>query len=206
MKNNLNQLKNNPVLQKLGIAGAISMVSLLASWSAIVVLLHGNLPWAITLAIAAFLLDSLDGFTARKLGKASEFGRQLDGMIDAFNYSLFAALLVQQVLLPGALGFITGFAILAFGILRLIGFNTEGYIKHKGKLYYRGVVTCHLSLAAIICVFISQFISLSPWVYAAVLCVLAVLQLSSVRTRKTGALAFWIPVSVLLVVGAWLWL
>ncbi len=206
MKNILAQLKNNPVVTKLGLAGAISMVSLLASWSAIVVLLQGNLPWAITLAIIAFLLDSLDGFTARKLGKASEFGRQLDGMIDAFNYSLFAALLVQQVLLPGVLGYITGFAILAFGILRLIGFNTEGYLKHKGKLYYRGVVTCHLSLAAIMCVFISQFIALSPWVYAAVLCTLAVLQLSSVRTRKTGALAFWIPISVLLVIGAWAWL
>ena len=120
MKNILAQLKNNPVVTKLGLAGAISMVSLLASWSAIIVLLQGNLPWAITLAIIAFLLDSLDGFTARKLGKASEFGRQLDGMIDAFNYSLFAAVLVQQVLLPGVLGYITGFAILAFGILRLI--------------------------------------------------------------------------------------
>ena len=82
----------------------------------------------------------------------------------------------------------------------------RAYYQHKGKLYYRGVVTCHLSLAAIMCVFISQFVALSPWVYAAVLCTLAVLQLSSVRTRKTGALAFWIPVSILLVVGAWAWL
>ncbi len=196
----------NQLWQKLGIAGLISIASLAVAWAAILMLLSNNLQLAIILAIVAFLLDCLDGFAARKLGKASEFGRQLDGMIDAFNYSLFAALLVWHVLLPGLPGAIVGFLILAIGIIRLLGFNEEGYIHHKGRLYYRGVVTCHLSLAAILFVFLQQLFAIPPFIIAVILTLLAVLQLSNIRTRKTGALLFWIPVSLFIIVGALVWL
>ena len=198
------QLKE--LYETIGLAGLISITSLLAAWGAIIALITNDLKLAIVLAVIAFLLDSLDGFTARKLGKASEFGRQLDGMIDAFNYSLFAALLVQLYLIPGALGFITGFFILAFGVLRLVGFNTKGYLKRNNKLYYEGVVTCHLSLAALILVFTNSFITVPTAVSVAVLIMLSVLQLSRIRTLKTNALAFWIPVALCIAIGAMIWL
>lgn len=194
------------IIETIGIAGAVSILSLLAAWAAICLLLAGQLQFAVVAAVVAFLLDSFDGFLARKLGKASEFGRQLDGMIDAFNYSLFAALLVQQILLPGVLGFITGFFILAFGILRLVGFNTNGYLKRGKKLYYEGVVTCHLSLSAIIFVFLDQFLTIPSWVVAGILIILSILQLSTIRTPKTGALLFWIPVAILIAIGSFIWL
>jgi len=105
------------LVSTIGWAGLISLASLLASWAAISSLLSGDAKLAIVLASIAFQLDALDGFIARRLGKASEFGRQLDSMVDLINYSLLAALVTQQLLLPNLLGFIAAFFILAFGIL-----------------------------------------------------------------------------------------
>jgi CDP-diacylglycerol--serine O-phosphatidyltransferase len=186
-------------------------MSLFASWAAIALLLGHQFKWAILMACVAFQLDSLDGFIARKLGKASEFGRQLDSMIDSINYSLFAALVTQQVLLPNALGFVAGFFILAFGILRLVLFNIDGYLEDNDVLYYRGVVTCHLSLATLLFYVLQKVwptlqTTAGNWLVAIVLIGLSLGQLSTLRTRKTGALLFWIPVSLGIGAGAIIWL
>jgi CDP-diacylglycerol--serine O-phosphatidyltransferase len=199
------------IAETVGWAGLVSLLSLLASWGAIALLLGHQFKWAVALASVAFQLDSLDGFVARRLGKASEFGRQLDSMIDAINYSLFAALVTQQILLPNLLGFVAGFFILAFGILRLVLFNIDGYLEDNDVLYYRGVVTCHLSLVTLL-IYVAQKMWAplnSPagmWVVAFVLMALSVGQLSTLRTRKTGALLFWIPVSIAIGLSAIVWL
>jgi CDP-diacylglycerol--serine O-phosphatidyltransferase len=192
--------------KKLGVAGIISLLSLLSAWVGISFLLDGNLPLTFSFAAAAFIFDSLDGYVARKLNTSSEFGRQLDGMIDAINYSLFAALTTWRILMPNMLGICVGFVILTTGILRLINFNHEGYLKKGKTLYYRGIVTCHLSLITGLLVILTHSITLNHWIIAAILTIFALLQLSNIPTRKTHALFFWIPVSIIIVVGAWLWL
>jgi CDP-diacylglycerol--serine O-phosphatidyltransferase len=199
------------LVSTIGWAGLISLTSLLASWASISSLLSGNAKLAIVLASIAFQLDALDGFVARRLGKASEFGRQLDSMVDLINYSLLAALVTQQLLLPNVLGFIAAFFILAFGILRLISFNIKGYFEEGDVRYYRGIVTCHLSLATLI-IFVAKktlpidSLPYSDWVIAFILIALSIGQLSQIKTRKTGALLFWIPVSIFIGVGALIWL
>jgi CDP-diacylglycerol--serine O-phosphatidyltransferase len=199
------------LVSTIGWAGLISLTSLLASWAAISSLLSGNAKLAIVLASVAFQLDALDGFVARRLGKASEFGRQLDSMVDLINYSLLAALVTQQLLLPNLLGFIAAFFILAFGILRLISFNIKGYFEESDIRYYRGIVTCHLSLATLI-IFVAKktlpidSLPYSDWIIAFILIALSIGQLSQIKTRKTGALLFWIPVSLFIGVGALIWL
>ena len=192
--------------RKLHIPGAISLASLFLSWSAIVLLLSGNIGLSVAVAVGAFLLDSADGFAARKLGRVSEFGRQLDGMIDLINYSLLAALVIWQELLPGVLGLIVGYLVIATGILRLVAFNQEGYVRKKDVLYYRGVTTCHLSLIAFLFLVAIEVVFIPPLLIAFVISIFAVLQLSNLKTRKTGALLFWIPVSLLIAIGGLLWL
>jgi CDP-diacylglycerol--serine O-phosphatidyltransferase len=199
------------LVSTIGWAGLVSLTSLLASWAAIIYLLSGDAKLAIVLASIAFQLDALDGFLARKLGKASEFGRQLDSMVDLINYSLLAALVTQQLLLPGVLGFISGFFILAFGILRLISFNIKGYTEEGDIRYYRGIVTCHLSLATLV-IYVAQkrlpidSLPYADWIIAFILIALSIGQLSQIKTRKTGALLFWIPVSIAIGIGALIWL
>ena len=74
-------------------------------------------------------------------------------------------------------------------------------------LYYRGVVTCHLSLATMIIYVVERFgVALNDWLVFGVLVVLSVGQLSTLKTRKTGALLFWIPFTLLTGIGAWFWL
>jgi CDP-diacylglycerol--serine O-phosphatidyltransferase len=203
--------RNKELVSTIGWAGLVSLTSLLASWAAIVALLSGDTKLAIVLASIAFQLDALDGFIARKLGKASEFGRQLDSMVDLINYSLMAALVTQQLLLPGVLGFVAGFFILAFGILRLISFNIKGYASEGDRLYYRGIVTCHLSLATLVIYVAKRVLPLdtfaySDWIIAFILIALSIGQLSQIKTRKTGALVFWLPVSFVIGIGALIWL
>ena len=190
----------------IGWAGLVSFFSLLAAWFAIYLVITNQAALAIQFAVAAFLLDATDGFIARKLGKDSNFGRQLDGMIDAINYSLLAALVTVLVLLPSWLGFIVGFLILAFGILRLVLFNIDGYLEQGDVRYYTGVVTPHLSLACVLIYFVEHFVALPSWLIAAVLVALALGQISTLKVRKTGVLLFWIPASIAIAVGAFFWL
>lgn len=189
-----------------GWAGLVSLLSLFSAWTAIMFLLQSNTRLAIIFSVAAFLADTFDGFLARKLGTASVFGRNLDSMVDAINYSLLAALVTELVLLPGTLGYLIGFLILATGILRLVLFSIDGFEAEGNKLYYTGVVTPHLTLATALIYFATQLVAIPEWVIAIVLGLLAVLQLSTIRTLKTGVLLFWIPAAIAIAVGAVVWL
>ena len=189
-----------------GWAGSVTLLSLLAAWSAIAFLLDSNVRLAIVFAVVAFLLDIADGFLARKLGATSEFGRLLDSMVDAVNYSMLAALVAERVLLPGVLGFVVGFLILACGILRLVLFTMNGFEEEGNRLYYVGVITPHLTLAVALTYLVTQFVEVPDLVVAATLGAIALAQLSTLRTRKTGVLVFWIPASIATAIGALLWL
>ncbi|MCF8546503.1 MAG: CDP-alcohol phosphatidyltransferase family protein [Microbacteriaceae bacterium] len=189
-----------------GWAGTVTLLSLLAAWSAIAFLLDSNVRLAIVFAVVAFLLDIADGFLARKLGTTSEFGRLLDSMVDAVNYSMLAALVAERVLLPGVLGFVVGFLILACGILRLVLFTMNGFEEEGNRLYYVGVITPHLTLAVALTYLVTRFVEVPDLVVAATLGAIALAQLSTIRTRKTGVLVFWIPASIATAIGALLWL
>lgn len=199
-------MKLKTYFAQLGLPGAISALSLLAAWFAIVLLLNGELKYSIVCAAFAFILDSLDGYVARKLERVSELGRQLDSMMDLVGYSIYAALLVYQELLPDWQGIVVGYSIILCGILRLLRFNNDGYTEVGSVRYYRGVVTCHLSLAAIGFLLLSTQLTLPPLLITITLLLLSALQLSDVKTRKTGMLPIWYAVVGATVIGALLWL
>lgn len=194
------------IAKQVGWAGLVTILSLLSAWTSISFILSDNPKLAIIFSVLAFLLDSLDGFVARKLGTSSVFGTYFDSMVDAINYSVLAALVTEQVLLPGIAGYLIGFLILVFGILRLVLFTVNGFAKKDDKVYYVGVVTPHLTLATALIFFLSQVAEIPAWSIATVLGILAVLQLSTIKTRKTGVLLFWIPVSIAIAIGAVVWL
>jgi len=169
-------------------------------------LLNGFVKYAIVCSGIAFLLDALDGYIARKLNQTSEFGKQLDSMIDIVNYPIISALFIQLVLMPNFWGALVGFFVITTAILRLINFNKNGFIKHKNKLYYRGLVVCHVSLVIALLVLIVRFVDIPQIIIAIIILTVASLQLSNIKTRKTGALFFWIPVAIIIGIGALLWL
>lgn len=195
----------------IGWPGLVTLLSICSSWTAIGFLLAGNVKLTVLFGAIAFQLDVLDGYLARRLNKTSDFGRQLDSLSDVINYSLLAALVTSQHLLPNLLGNVVGFLILAFGILRLALFNVKGFYAEGEVLYYRGIITCHLSLATLLIYVLERITPLADlpfrdYLIAGVLSVLAIGQLSQIKTRKSGVLIFWIPVSILIGLGALLWL
>jgi phosphatidylserine synthase len=127
-------------------------------------------------------------------------------MVDAINYSLLAALVTERLLIPNSFGFFIGFLILACGILRLVLFTIKGFQEEGSKLYYTGIVTPHLSLAVALIFLVSKVVEVPVFVSGFILIVLALGQLSTLKTLKTGVLLFWIPASVFLAIGSFLWL
>ena len=191
------------VFDYLGLPGIISMFGLAAGWIAVVLLLQ-NLPFlAISSAIIAFFLDCLDGFIARKTHNESEFGRQLDGSFDFFNYLVFSALLFWKYLSPNLFGILVGFLILATGAFRLIRFNVEGFVIKNNQLYYAGIVVCHVSLTVIILFFIQQFYpQIISIVAIPVMVTVSLLQISRIPVKKTRTYGFWLTLAFVLLIIA----
>jgi len=199
------------LLNRIGVPGFFTLLSLFCAWFAISFLLTGRPNFAIFFAGLAFQLDVLDGYLARKLNKTSEFGRQLDSLADIVNYSVFAAVMTALYLVPNLLGAFIGFLIVALGALRLAYFNVTGFIEEEGINYYQGLITCTLSFAATLLYFFQELTLISLWsdfdiFCAIVLGILALLQVSRMRVAKLGVFVLWIPVSIFLSIGSLLWL
>lgn len=185
----------------LGVPGIISMLNLAAGWLAVVLLLK-NLPFlAIVFTILAFLLDCLDGYIARKIKKETEFGRQLDGSFDFFNYLVFSALLFWKYISPDLLGIFVGFVILATGAFRLIRFNIEGYVIKNNQLYYSGAVVCYVSLTTIILFIAQQFYpQIISIVAVPLMLTISILQISRILVKKTNTYGVWLTIALFLLV------
>lgn len=183
----------------LGIPGIISMSALVASWLAVILLLQ-NLPFlGIASAIISFFLDCLDGYVARKTHQESEFGRQLDGMLDFFNYLVFPALLFWKYLHPNLIGIMVGFIILATGSFRLIRFNIEGFVVIKGQIYYAGIVVCHILLTTVLLFIAQQFYpKVISFISVPIMLVVCYLQTSRILVKKSGTYHFWLMMALII--------
>jgi phosphatidylserine synthase len=189
--------KQKGIFEYLGIPGIISMLGLASGWLSIIFLLQ-NLPFiAIIFSTIAFFFDCLDGFIARKMHKESEFGRQLDGSFDFFNYLVFSALLFWKYISPNPLGIVVGFLILATGAFRLIRFNIEGFVMRNNKLYYAGIVVCHVLLATVILFLAQQFYPLIVNLIAIpTMIIVSLLQITRIPIKKTGTYSFWLTLAL----------
>lgn len=183
----------------LGIPGFITLFSLWCGWLAIILILK-NLPFhGIISAIVAFFFDCLDGYIARKTKTVSEFGRQLDGCVDFFNYLVFSSLLFWKYISPDNAGIVVGYIILATGSFRLIRFNIEGFVIKHNNLYYTGIVVCHVSLTTILLYFLLQFYPNVVHIIAVpVVLIVSCLQVSRIHIKKTNSYPFWLSVAFLL--------
>ena len=189
----------------LGPAGLVTIASLGFAWAAIGLLITGHLRSSVLAALVAFVLDMVDGLVARKTGTASDFGRTFDSLADIVNYSVWSALAAALWIVPGVWGWIVGGLIVVGGAVRLARFTVDGFDEGPIK-YYRGVVTPHLTLAAMALLLIGTRVDVPAAVAVTVLAALAVAQLAGFKMRKTGRQAYWAALAVPLAVGAVLWL
>lgn len=189
------------MFEYVGWPGVITFLSLGAGWVAMLLSLIEQPLWAIISITVAFLLDCLDGYLARRWNRVSEFGRQLDGSVDFFNYIVFSAVFSWRYLVPGWIGAAIGLFILITGVYRLIRFNIEGFVENDGNLYYEGIVVCHLLLSIILLFLLSPLLTVGfPFLASAVILMVGGMQVSRFRVRKTGSYRFWLSVACLLLI------
>ena len=83
----------------------------------------------------AIICDGLDGFVARKLNAANEFGRELDSLSDQVSFGVAPAVLLIKYTLDNLHSMVIysvffGAVFAAFGALRLARFNISGTTKY----------------------------------------------------------------------------
>jgi CDP-diacylglycerol--serine O-phosphatidyltransferase len=175
------------ILRTLNSADLLSLVALFVAWSSALLFLGGEPNWGIPVMFCAFVFDKLDGYWARRRGISSKFGRQIDSFIDIFAYLVTGALLFHYELAPNrVVSALVGFAILAFGGLRLVRHNAEGFESEDDVSYYHGTTVVHTNA-----VVLANYVLLSVagfwngWFAAATILAAAPLMISEYRAPKT---------------------
>ncbi|AMC10310.1 CDP-alcohol phosphatidyltransferase [Lutibacter profundi] len=166
-----------------------SLLGLLSALFGIYFAITGNFLASIIGVLWAVLFDWFDGIIARKMkGRTKEqgkFGSQLDSMIDIVSFGILPAILLLSYgnyslwFMPGA------FIIVATAAIRLSYFNIYGLIDSKT---YKGLaLDNNVLILAFVFLFESFFMhsTFSILIYA-ILIILSVFNLSSIKTPKFG--------------------
>lgn len=118
----------------------LTISGIVLSSCSIALILGKRFSLALSLLFLAMLADALDGVLARKLGTVRDFGRYLDGFVDAFDYLIAPSLFLYMW---GLNTWYYGIVLLVFmicGVIRLSVFNQIGNIKDgDDNLSYLGM-------------------------------------------------------------------
>ncbi|SEL12497.1 CDP-alcohol phosphatidyltransferase family protein [Haloferax larsenii] len=177
------------MISRLGTADWLSLGALFWAWVGAILFVSNEPNWAILAVLVGFAFDKADGYYARKTGSTSAFGRQIDSFIDIFTYLVSGALLYHVTLAPNAIvSSVVGFVVLAFGGLRLIRHNSEGFGDDSGTSYYHGTTVVHTHLVVLVNYFLFQFVPLwNGWVAGATIIAVCPLMTSDYKAYKTDA-------------------
>lgn len=118
---NISKLTNFPFLPSI-----FSLLSLSAGYLAILQIFKGKFHTAVLLVMASVVLDGFDGTIARLTKTESNFGVQLDSLVDSIVFGLVSSLMVYEWGFRGEFsqfGKMIGFIFLSAGVIRLARFN-----------------------------------------------------------------------------------
>lgn len=182
-----------PLVLQLTLADYVSLLALFVAWVSVVLFLTGETNWAVVAMFGAYLFDKLDGWVARRRDTTSPMGRQIDSYIDVFTYLVPGALLYHYALAPNvAMSVVVGFFVLAFGGLRLVRHNDEGFLDAEGTSYYRGTTVVHTNLVVVANYLVAAFLpAWNGWFAAATILLAAPVMISEYRSPKTEG-AHWL--------------
>jgi CDP-diacylglycerol--serine O-phosphatidyltransferase len=175
------------LLERLTGADYLSLVALFFAWTSAVLLVRGEANWGILVMFCSFVFDKLDGYYARKHGISSSFGRQVDSFIDVFAYLVTGALLYHVALSPHpAMTVVVGFAIVAFGGLRLVRHANDGFGESGEASYYVGYTVVHVNVVVLLTYYLELFVAgWNGWLAAIPILLLCPLMVSGYKSYKT---------------------
>ncbi|WP_439026567.1 CDP-alcohol phosphatidyltransferase family protein [Haloarchaeobius sp. DT45] len=210
------------ILYRLTVADYVSLVALFFAWTAALLFLSGESNYGVVVMFVAFLFDKLDGYLARRLDITSSLGRQVDSFIDIFVYLVTAALLFYYELAPHltvgadtelvriASSAVVGFFVLAFGGLRLIRHNNEGFIEDdEGTSHYHGITVVHVNAVVVLNYLLVLYLAplglWNGWAAALTTMVVCPLMVSDYQSPKTELIHWVVGAACVVVSAAVLW-
>ncbi|MEX0912382.1 MAG: CDP-diacylglycerol--serine O-phosphatidyltransferase [Gemmatimonadota bacterium] len=126
---------------------AFTLGNLFLGFWAIVSASRGQFEIAAWLVVTASVVDMLDGRIARFTSTGSEFGEQLDSLVDAVSFGLAPALIFYYLFLLDGWSWTVGFIYVAAVIIRLARFNVEQAGSAKANFHGLPSPTAGLTVA-----------------------------------------------------------
>ena len=206
------------------VPNGITFLALALGLGALLAAAQEELVLSATLIFISYWMDMLDGMAARKLDARSEFGLQLDSLVDMVNFGVAPALLVfKRLILVGESSFWVIPLVLIYaicGAFRLARFNMLPPKKSGDKDSIGLAITQSsgtVALAVLADLVESKYF-IPGWVYIPFLLVLSILMVSTIRfppitwfflSRRKG-LVFLIVLFLLILIlptyTTWFWL
>lgn len=197
------------------LADLISFGTLAAAVAAMALSMDGHLRLAGGLILLGYLLDGVDGEAARRLGGFSEFGTQLDSLIDVVHFGAANSILISRHLSSSTLAGWPIWLLLAGYLFaasyRLARFNLAAGHNNKQETVGLTISTGGAFLAIVVLADLAFSPRLIPdWAYLPLLAVISLLMVSRIpfpdvrglRRYRTaalvtfaagGLLALWFP-------------
>jgi len=135
------KLRRSIFIVRLNWVDVFSLFGLTSALCSIWNSVRGDFCYALGFMFGAMFFDAFDGVFARRFGTEREFGRYLDGFIDAFDYLIAPAIFLffwgfnEPLYLTVMVVYVT------CGIIRLSVFNQTGNIRTGNRLSYLGMPT-----------------------------------------------------------------
>ncbi|PYZ95061.1 CDP-diacylglycerol--serine O-phosphatidyltransferase [Salipaludibacillus keqinensis] len=139
---------------KRNIPNGITMSNLIFGFLSIGSSFLGDYQNAAIFILIGMMLDSMDGWMARKLGVESAFGKELDSLADIVTFGVAPAILIFGTTFSnmGMIGLIIAGMFPVFGAIRLARFNIDEETSTKG--YFTGVpITAAGGVIALLTIF-----------------------------------------------------
>ncbi|MDD4953114.1 MAG: CDP-diacylglycerol--serine O-phosphatidyltransferase [Desulfovibrionaceae bacterium] len=165
----------------------LTMASLFLGFLGITWAFKGEFEACALAILASCVFDGLDGKVARLTGTTSEFGVQLDSLVDLISFGVTPAVMVYNWCLMdfGRLGLMAAFLLVACGALRLARFNVK--TKTSSKKFFTGLpipaAACTLATLVLFAPHVPEGLAVSalPKVCLVLVYVLSFLMVSTMR-------------------------
>ncbi len=154
----------------LGIPDIISLLNLSSGFLSIIFAINNNLKVAALFIILAIVFDSIDGWTARKVGRNDEygFGKNIDSLSDAVSFGAAPAVLFYMIGKTSAANLeipiiLISLLMVICGVLRLTRYNIiADLIDYKGFIGFPipgiGFILATFYLSGLYNIYISMII------------------------------------------------
>ncbi len=194
-------------LKYLNIPNAMTASSLAIGFITLILMFNNHIKIALTLYTLTILLDRFDGMVARKLKMESAFGKELDSLIDFFNFCIVPAIIAYQMSFNSVVSIIIMILYILSGVCRLAHFNLEGMEEIDGEKCFSGVPTTLAAIGFLISASLAQAVSHQylHLILFLFFVIFAVLMVSPVKCRKNGILIKTIYFLILMaVISLWI--